>query len=366
MQQVKFNDFITEGEKHQKEFENAFGQVLKSGWYILGKEVADFEKEFANYLGVKHCIGVGNGLEALQISIMALGIGEGDEIITTPISAVATTLAILATGAKPIFVDTDQFGLLDVNLIESKINKKTKAILPVHLYGNAVNLQKLKRLVKKHHLYLIEDACQAHGASFGKKKLGSLSDLGCFSFYPTKNLGALGDGGAIVTNSGKLAKICREIRDYGQKDRYNHTRFGLNSRLDELQAALLKVKLQYLDQDNEKRRKLAGRYIKNLAGLSGIEIIKPQNLAEGNFHLFVIKTKKRNALQKFLKENGIPTLIHYPKTIPDQTFLKTKKVHQDLENARVFVKRTLSLPCHPYMEIEQVDFICQKIKGFFN
>lgn len=365
MKQVKFNDFTGEITERQSEFQSAIKRVLESGWFILGKEVLDFEEKFAKYLGVTHCIGVANGLEALQISLMALGIGEGDEVITTPISAVATTLAIMGVGAKPVFVDTDEKGLIDIDLMEKAVTKKAKAILPVHLYGNAVDLTKIKTICKKYGLCLVEDACQAHGSEYMGKRLGSFGVINCFSFYPTKNLGAFGDGGAIVTNNNKLAKICREIRDYGQVKRYEHIRYGLNSRLDELQAAILKVKLKHLNEDNQKRRILANRYIENLSGLNSIKIIKPANIEDGNFHLFVIKTKKRDALQKFLKEHGVQTLIHYPKTIPDQPFLKNKYDKEKLPNARDFVKKTMSLPCNPQTTLEQVDYISRKIKDFF-
>lgn len=359
---IKFIDLV---EKLQtSKLKVAFEHVLSSGKFILGKEVADFEKKFAHYLEIKYCIGVGNGLESIQIALMALGIKPEDEVITTPISAVATTLAILAVGAKPIFVDTTPNGLIDPDLISKAISKKTKAILPVHLYGNSVNLDKIQSICQKYNLFLIEDAAQAHGSTFNGKKLGTFGQLGCFSFYPTKNLGALGDGGAIVTNNSQLAKICREIRDYGQKSKYIHIRYGLNSRLDELQAALLRVKLTSLDKDNNKRYKLSQRYIRNLSTLKEIEIIKPIQNAQPNFHLFVIKTKKRDGLMKFLQSKGIETLIHYPLIIPDQPFLKKEYGSLNLPIARKFVKSCLSLPSNPKMTLSEVDFISTQIINF--
>lgn len=340
-----------------------FSEVLNSGNFILGEEVKNFENNFAKYLGVKYCIGVSNGLEALQISLMALGIGQNDEVITTPISAAATTLAILAVGAKPVFVDTTKDGLMDPDLIVPAISKKTKAILPVHLYGNPVNLNKIQEICKKYKLFLIEDAAQAHGSSIGKKYLGTFGHLGCFSFYPTKNLGALGDGGAIVTSNKKLAKICYEIRDYGQKSKYNHVRVGLNSRLDELQAAILSVKLESLNEDNNKRRLLAKTYLKNL---SNIPIITLINNSASNFHQFVIRVKKRRILQKHLQNFGIPTLIHYPKIIPDQPFLKSEYGKIPLPEARKFVKECLSLPIDPKLTFGKINFISSKIVEFSN
>lgn len=342
-----------------------FNEVLSSGNFILGEEVENFEKNFAKYLGVKYCIGMGNGLEAIQISLMSLEIGKGDEVITTSISAAATTLAILAVGAKPVFVDTTSDGLINPELIPEAITKRTKAILPVHLYGNPVDLNKIQKICHKHKLFLIEDAAQAHGSAYNGKKLGTFGDLGCFSFYPTKNLAALGDGGAIVTNSKKLAKICREIRDYGQNKKYLHVRFGLNSRLDELQAAILDLRLKRLDKENQSRKNIAERYIKNLSQIKQIEIIKSNNLSRPNYHLFVIKIKKRDYLKKFLQKFGIETLIHFPKIIPDQPFLKKEYDKTSLPVARDFVKTCLSLPCHPKMSFSNTNYVSSKIIAFF-
>lgn len=365
MRQIKFNYFTKEAKLQGRELSQAFQRVLYSGQYILGREVASFEDLFAGYLSIQYCIGVGNGLEALQIALLALGVGEGDEVITTPLSAVATTLAVLAVGARPVFMDTTDFGLIDAGLVQKAITPKTRAILPVHLYGQSVDLDKILHICKKHKLFLIEDACQAHGSEYNGKKLGTFGDLGCFSFYPTKNLGALGDGGAIVTGNGRLAKICREIRDYGQADKYHHVRFGLNSRLDEFQAALLKVRLKHLDRDNRKRLKLSQRYIGKLSGIDGIEIVKEKDVNGCNFHLFVIKTRKRDDLQRHLQLNGITTIVHYPTIIPDQPFLKKEYGTDNFIIARDFVKRILSLPCHPLMSDKDVDYVCSQIKFFF-
>lgn len=348
----------------QRKFLLKFREILRDGNFILGPEVKNFEKEFANFLGTKYCIGVGNGLEALQISLMCLGIKEGDEIITTPISAAATTLAILLIGAKPVFVDTTSDGLINTDLIPEAITKKTKAIIPVHLYGHAVNLESLKLICRKNNLFLIEDAAQGAGSKYQGKHLGTFGDINCFSFYPTKNLGALGDGGAIVTNSKRLAKICYQIRDYGQDGKYNHIRLGLNSRLDEIQAGFLSVKLKYLVRDNQKRRNLAKRYIKKLADIPSIQIIIPRKNNISNFHLFVIRTSKRNSLQKFLATQNIPTLVHYPKILPHQPFLKEfRKIN--LPIAEKFTKTCLSLPLHPKMDFNDIDYISLKIIEFF-
>lgn len=363
---IKYLNFPKEFEKRRKQYTSAFERVLKKGRYILSEEVENFEKEFAKYLGAKYCVGVGNGLEAIQMSLMAYGIEEGDEIITTPISAVATTLAIIATGATPVFVDTDKNGQIDSKKIEEKITKNTKAVLPVDLYGQPCDIKEIKGICRKHNLLFIEDSCQAHGSSFGSKKLGTVGDVGCFSFYPTKNLGAIGDGGAIVTNRRKIAETCREMRDYGQKSKYVHSRYGLNSRLDELQAAILREKLKFLDRDNAVRRKIAKRYIEKFAGRDKLEVVLPKKLQDSNFHLFVIKTKKRDELQEYLKKKGVPSLIHYPLTIPQQPVIKKAKIKTgNLPVSKKFVKEILSLPCHPFMKVSEADYVSDKIKEFF-
>jgi len=362
---IQFNDFKKDYEARGGEYLNAVQRVMSSGWYILGDEVKNFEDELAKYLGVKHCIGVANGLEAIQIALMSLGVGKKDEVITTPISAIATTLAILAVGATPVFADVDENGQINANLIESLITKNTKAILPVDLYGQPCDLIKIREICKKYNLLFIEDSCQTHGSSLLGKKLGTYGDVGCFSFYPTKNLGAFGDGGAIVIDDDKLVGIFRELRDYGQKTKYVHVRYGLNSRLDELHAALLNVKLKYLDDGNNKRKEVARRYIENLKNVKGLKFVLPEDLNDSNFHLFVVKTDRRDELQSFLKSQGIPSLVHYPITIPDQPMFKGKYDSLEISIARKLVNEVLSLPCHPYMNEKDVDYVSDKIKEFF-
>jgi dTDP-4-amino-4,6-dideoxygalactose transaminase len=363
---IKYLDFPAEYQSRKKEYFDAFDRVMKSGAYVLSGEVEGFENKFAKYLGVKYCVGVANGLEALQIALMAKNIGNGDEVITTPVSAVATTLSIIAVGAKPVFVDTNEYGQIDANKIEGVINKKTRAILPVDLYGQPCDLPKIKDLCNKCNLFLLEDACQAHGSTLNGKKLGTFGDVGAFSFYPTKNIGAIGDGGALVTNDPNLAEEFREIRDYGQKSKYIHSRYGLNSRLDELQAAFLKIKLKYLDHDNNIKKKIAESYVKNLADLPGLKIVLPEKLSDSNFHLFVIRTKKRDDLKNYLMKNGIPALIHYPLTIPQQPVIKNLKIKTDkFPVSEKFVNEILSLPCHTHLKKPEVDYISSKIKEFF-
>jgi len=366
IQNINYLDFPTEIRLRGNQYLKAVDRVLKSANYMLAREVSGFEDEFAKYLGVKYCIGVANGMEAIQISLMALGIKKGDEVITTPISAVATTLAILAVGATPVFADINEFGQIDSNKIEKLINKKTKAILPVDLYGQPCDVIGIKKLCKKFNLFFIEDACQAHGAIYKSKKLGTYGDVGCFSFYPTKNLGTFGDAGAIVTDNKDIAEKFRQIRDYGQESKYVHVVAGMNSRLDEIHAAILRVKLKYLDRDNNIRRKFAKLYVKNLSEIKGLTVVLPNEFDDSNFHLFVIKSKKRDELKRYLSNNGIPTLIHYPLTIPNQPVLKNLKLKfGKLPVSEKFVAEILSIPCHQFLTIREVEYISNKIKDFF-
>ncbi|AKM83690.1 hypothetical protein A2422_02330 [Candidatus Woesebacteria bacterium RIFOXYC1_FULL_31_51] len=366
MKKINYLDFPKEYKERKGIYLNAFDRVMKKGVYVLGDEVHNFEGEFSKYLGSKYCIGVANGLEALQISLMAIGIGNGDEVITTPLSAVATTLAIMAVDATPIFVDIKENGQLDENLIEKAITKKTKAVMPVHLYGQPLEIEKINDICKKHKLFLIEDACQAHGTKFKGKIAGTFGDISCFSFYPTKNLGAIGDGGAISTNDEKMAKIMYQLRDYGQETKYMHTRYGLNSRLDELQASVLREKLRFLDKDNNKRSLIAKRYVDRLLKNENIKMILPSNFDDSNFHLFVIKTSKRDLLKEYLLKNGIPSLIHYPISIPDQPMFKGRYNNLEIPVTRKLISEILSIPCHPFMQIQEVDYVCKAINEFFN
>lgn len=358
---IKFNNLKPDKGKSQKYY-SAIKRVINSGWYILGSQVADFESKFARYLNRKYCIGVANGLEALQISLMTGDIGPGDEVITTPLSAAATALAIMAVGATPVFVDTTNFGQIDPKLVPSAITNRTKAVIPVHLYGTPSRVDQLKAICHKKNILLIEDACQAHGSTLHGQKLGTFGDLGCFSFYPTKNLGALGDGGAIVTNSKKLADQCRMIRDYGQKKKYLHQIYGLNSRLDEIQAAILNEKLKSLDQENLARRSLAQRYTDNLKPVSQVKLLSRNYILESNHHLFVIATPRRNKLKEFLAAHSVETHIHYPNIIPQQPFLKNKLTGiTKFPVSENLTQEILSLPCYPTLGFKKVDFISNLI-----
>lgn len=360
---MQFVDFIAEAKEFGNEYVEAFKKTLDSGWYILGNEVKDFEHEFATYLGAKHVIGVANGLDAIHIALRAVGVEEGDEVITTPLSAMATTLAIMAIGATPVFVDTNDDGLLDENIIESVMTEKTKAILPVHLYGNSVNLGAISKIAKKHNLYLIEDAAQAQGSTYNDQKLGTHGSIGCFSFYPTKNLGAIGDAGAIATNDDDFATKCRQMRDYGQAHKYEHIVYGLNSRLDEVQASILRVKLKYLDRLNIKRQYNAKHYDSKLQS-PHVEIIKPQSGITSNYHQYVLKTKVRDKLQKHLQDSQIPSLIHYPILIPDQPLFQKKYANLEIPVARRLAQEVLSIPCGPYLTESELNQVIESINSF--
>ncbi len=311
---ILFNNLQKLYQENKTALDAAMGRVLGSGQVILGPEVNEFEKQFAQYHGATHAVGVANGLEALQIVLLALGIGPGDEVITTAHSAAATALSITAVGARPIFVDIDEFYHLDVSLIEEKITRNTKAILPVHLYGQAADLAGIMALAKKHNLHVIEDCAQAHGAEYkGAKdtqKVGTFGVAGCFSFYPTKNLGTFGDGGAIITNNATLADKARILRNYGQTNRYEHEIKGINSRLDELHASILNVLLPKLNNSNTRRQKLAQIYHERLSGISFLKLPTTRPDSSHIHHLFVIEVDRRDDLQSFMTTHDIHSLIH--------------------------------------------------------
>lgn len=360
---ISFTDFKRAYNEHKAEFDRAFESVMNSGQLILGKQVQEFEKEFAAFCGALTAVGVANGMEALQIALMALGIKDGDEVITTPFSAVATANAIVAVGAKPVFVDIDEYFNLDPAGIPAAITPKTKAILPVHLYGQPADMDAIMAVAKDKNLKVIEDCAQAHGAQYNGKSVGSFGDFGCFSFYPTKNLGAFGDSGAVVTRDQKADEVCRTLRNYGQKNRYEHEAYGINSRLDELQAALLLVQIKYLKQYNARRQEIARMYNEQLAGVKDIVLPKTRAGSEHVYHIYAIQSDWRDELQKYLSEQGITTLIHYPIIIPKQRSYADYNA-LSFPKAQRAADTTLSLPIHPLLTNEEVNYICEKIKQF--
>lgn len=297
--------------QYQEEFEQKALEVLRSGWYVLGKEVEAFEEEFAAYVGAKHCVGLASGLDALWLAFRVLGIGEGDEVIVPANTYIASVMGITINHATPVFVEPDEFYNIDTSLLESRITDKTKAILAVHLYGQAANMNEIVRICREHHLRLVEDCAQSHGARFDGKMTGTFGDIGCFSFYPSKNLGGFGDGGAIVTQDDEIAQAMRMYRNYGSEKRYYNKVVGANSRLDELQAGLLRVKLSHLDELTGERKAIAERYRKEI-GNPKLILPKIREGADHVWHQFVIRCNERDKLIAYLNEREIGTLIHYP------------------------------------------------------
>jgi len=363
---IKATDFSFVTKRINKELKEATNRVIDSNFYILGKEIENFEREFANYLGVKYCIGVGNGLEALHIILRAYGIGKDDEVIIPSNTYIATALAVSYAGATPIFVEpVERTYNINPDLIEEKITKKTKAIMPVHLYGQACDIDPINEVAKKYNLKIIEDAAQAHGATYEGKKCGALGDVAGFSFYPTKNLGALGDAGAVTTNDKGLAEKVRVLRNYGSEKHYYNKYMGFNSRLDEMQAAILRVKLRHLEEFNKERKTIAQIY---LEGFQDTNLILPYvpKWAEPVWHQFVVRTKKRDELQEYLKSKGIGTLIHYPLPIHLQEaykYLGYKK--GDFPIAEKMAHEVLSLPIWIGLSEKCIEYIINKIKKWF-
>jgi dTDP-4-amino-4,6-dideoxygalactose transaminase len=364
---IPFLDLKGINSQYREELIEACRRVIDSGWYILGKECEEFEKEFAEYCGTKYAIGVASGLDALVLILRAykeMGVlKDGDEIIAPANTYIATILAITHNNLKPVLVEPDiNTYLIDVEKIEEKITSRTKAIIVVHLYGQTCEMDKINEISKKYNLKVIEDSAQAHGAYYKDKKAGNLGDASGFSFYPSKNLGALGDGGAVTTNDEELSSIIKALRNYGSYRKYENLYKGFNSRLDEIQAAMLRVKLKYLDEEIEKRRKIAKYYLENIRNEN---IILPTVRAENNhvWHLFVIRTSRRNELQRYLFDKGIQTLIHYPipphkqiayKELNDRNYPITEKIHNEV----------LSLPISGIQTLEYTQIIVEAINEF--
>ena len=358
---IQFNDLADEYLSINKEIDDAISRVINSGWYILGKELESFERAFSSYLNSNYCIGVASGTDAISLSLMALNIGRGDEVITTNITAFPTVTGILRAGATPVVVDIlPQDGLINQDLIEKKINKRTKAIVPVHLYGQCCQMTKIVKIANKFNLKIIEDCAQSAGATFRGLKAGTIGDCGAFSFYPTKNIGAYGDGGAIVTKHRCVYEKILKMRNYGQTSRYYHNSIGLNSRLDEIQAATLNVKLKYLDIWNNKRKLIAKYYNESLIN---VVKLKTNSYGKAVYHLFIIKSSKRKYLQNHLKKNNIQSLIHYPVPInKQQAFAFQKK--EILTNSEKFADEILSIPIHPFLKKNDLKKIVECINGF--
>jgi dTDP-4-amino-4,6-dideoxygalactose transaminase len=347
--------------KHQAEYEAAAIKTLRSGWYVLGNEVSSFEAEFAEWTGAKYCVGLASGLDALWIAFRLLNVGEGDEVIVQANAYIACVMGITINGATPVFVEPDEYFNLDVTKIKAAITAKTKAILVVHLYGQASNMPEIMRIANEHKLYVVEDCAQSHGAGFDGQMTGTYGDVGCFSFYPSKNLGAFGDAGAIITNNADLAEEFKIFRNYGSEKRYYNKVVGTNSRLDELQASLLRVRLKYLNELNDERKHLCDYYLKNIKNpLIALPLIAKG--ADSVWHQFVIKVKDRERFIKFLETSEIGSIVHYP--IPPHLsqayeYLGYKKGAFPITEE--YADTVLSLPLYNGMTEEEIDYVVKII-----
>ncbi len=367
MDAIPFIDLKRQHESIRSELDEVMTRVLDAGMFILGREVAAFESEFASYCGVSHAVGVASGTDALQLALWACGIGDGDEVIAPSHTAVATVAAIERTGARAVLVDIEleRFGL-DPDAVSEAISPRTRGVIPVHLYGCPAELAPILELARQRNIFVIEDCAQAHGAQYRGRKVGGWGDIAAFSFYPTKNLGALGDGGTVLTNSPELAERLFLLREYGWEDRYVSTMRGWNSRLDELQAAILRVKLRHLDRWNTLRRERANLYIELL---SNTGLVLPQQPADSKhiFHQFVIRHPRRDELRSHLREQGIHTLVHYPVPVHLQpAYADLHPAGWGLPRSELSAREVLSLPIYPELTEAEIRRVCQVILDFLS
>lgn len=360
------NDLRSEPVELNRQELAAMQRVLQSGWYILGSEVESFETNWSSRCGVPYTIGVGNGMDALEIGLRALGIGAGDEVITTPMTAFATVLAVIRAGAEPVFADIDsETALLDPFSVERCLTARTKAVILVHLYGQVRNMERWIELCKSAGISLLEDCAQAHAAMWRGRVAGTFGEAGAYSFYPTKNLGAMGDGGALITARKDLVERARMLRNYGQSERYHHPAVGLNSRLDEMQAAILNVRLGWLDAFTRRRREIAGTYISEINNPRIRNMEQPEEAGSHVYHLYVVRCEERDRLSAYLMEQGISSLIHYP--IPAHLQPPCGDVRRDpqgLEHAEKHARCCLSLPIHPQLSDTDVSRIVEALNAF--
>jgi len=349
------------------EMMQAFEDVYDANWFLLGQQLSHFERAYASFNHVRHCLGVSNGLDALRIALTALNIGPGDEVILPANTFIATALAIVHTGATPVFVDPDERTYnMEAAALEQAITDRTKAVIPVHLYGQPCNMPDIMAVAQRHSLYVVEDNAQAQGGSFNDKLTGSWGDINATSFYPGKNLGALGDAGGITTDNDQLARAATILRNYGAEEKYRHTRIGFNMRMDECQAAFLSVKLKYLMEWTEKRRTIAAWYDSRLQGIGDLVTPYVQPGAYHVYHLYVIRTARRDELQRYLGSNGISTLIHYPVPLSEEKILSGLFPGRDAFPVAGSIAATcLSLPLWVGMQQDDVDRICAAIQNFF-
>lgn len=363
---IFMNDFRAEPQALKDEMLTAAARVVESGWFVLGNEVDTFQSSWAEACGVAHAIGLGNGMDAIEIALRSLSIGSGDEVITTPMTAFATVLAIFRAGATPVLADVNmETGLLNHESVVRCISSKTKAVVLVHLYGHMRDMDEWVQLCKAHGIHLIEDCAQCHLAVWQGQVAGSFGAAGAYSFYPTKNLGALGDGGMLVTNDTVIAERASRIGNYGQRERYYHSELGMNSRLDEIQAAILKVRLKWLPEFTRRRRMIASAYMHGINNKYVEQMASPHVASEHVYHLYVIKCDMRDALRDHLKNCGVQTLCHYPVPVHHQEACKNiRRDPNGLKNSERHSNTCLSLPCHPQMDDAQVATVIDAVNSF--
>ena len=364
---VPFVDLKAQYQSIKVEIDNAIESVISETAFIKGKYVTDFENSFARKNDVKNCIGLANGTDAIYVVLRALGVGPGDEVITTSLSWISTSETISQTGATPLFIDIDpRYYSIDVSRIEEKISSKTKAILPVHLYGQPVEISHIQEICNSHNLFLIEDCAQAHFAEYKGKKVGTFGIAGTFSFYPAKNLGAYGDAGAVITNDNQLSEKVRRIADHGTLIKHDHEIEGINSRLDGIQASILSVKLKYIDEWNQKRYKNALYYNELLKDVDNISTPDIYLDVSHVFHLYVIRAIQRSRLQQYLEEKGIQSGIHYPTALPFlPPYADLNYTADELPVAFAYQDEILSLPMYPELTQDQIQYVCDSIKSFY-
>jgi len=364
---VPFFDLKQEYQSIKDEVNASVQQVMDGCRFVLGENVNSFEKEFASFCGTEYAVGVANGTDALRLALLVCGIGKGDEVITVPNTFIATTEAISQTGAKIVFVDINSSTYnIDVSRIEGAINEKTKAIVPVHLFGQPADMNPIMKIAREYNLKVIEDVCQAHGAEYKGKKAGSIGDAGCFSFYPSKNLGAFGDGGMVVSNGNKIAQKIKMLRDHGQIKKYEHLLEGYNSRLDEIQAAILRVKLKRLDEWNKLRQKNVSIYNDLLEDVDEVVMPSEAEYAKHVYHLYVIRTHRRDELQDWLKSKGVGTGLHYPIPVHLQKAYEYLGYKEgDFPVTEDCAKQILSLPMFPELTQKEIEKVVTEIKRFF-
>jgi dTDP-4-amino-4,6-dideoxygalactose transaminase len=363
---VPFLDLKAQYASIKDEMDAAINNIIENTAFIGGKVLIDFNSNFAQFISTKHSIGVGNGTDALEIALVALGVETGDEVIVPANSFISTSEAVTAVGGQVVFADClDYYYSIDPSKIESLITQKTKVIIAVHLYGQVAEMDKILEIARKYNIKVLEDSAQAHGAQYKGNKIGTIGDIATFSFYPGKNLGAYGDGGAIVTNDDKLAKQCKMLANHGRIDKYNHEFEGRNSRLDGLQAAVLSVKLKHLDKWNKGRRRVAELYTAGLSGVKDIKLPKQFDDSVSVFHLFVIQTDLRDELSAYLKEKGISSGIHYPIGLPYLAAYKyLEHTKEDFPITYKNQNRIISLPIYPEMTEEEIFYVIDSIKEF--